>query len=193
MNDEVARLFKQTTDTIHQSELKLELINSVIYIPIVLFLFYLVEISYTVFNIGFVIILSFVYGFIKERMFHKRTKKMLQNQYEYLLSKYEQVQLCVPVLDKRGRRIILKPSSLVIKDGVLFLEAYKQAFNAGVPDESIRVDYGEDFFITEAIDTDLFPYTTYQASLVKTNYRFLTVKDEHVYSTLEKYYKQERN
>ncbi|MGD9909308.1 MAG: hypothetical protein AB7U79_01740 [Candidatus Izemoplasmatales bacterium] len=193
MNDEGTRLFKQTTDTIHQSELKVELINSLFYIPLVLFLFYLVDIGYTVFNIAFVIILSFIYGFLKEGLFHKRTKKMLNNQYEYLQSKYQEIDLCIPVLDKRGRRLVLKPSSLVLSKGVLFLEAYKQAFNAGVPEESIRVDYGDDFFITGFIDTDSPLYTTYQATLANTNYRFITVKDEFVSSTLEKFYKQERN
>jgi len=193
VNDEFEVLFKKTTDLIYRSELKQEMINSIVFVPVVLFIFFLIEIPYTFLNVTFVIILSFLYGYLKELMFHRRTKKMLSNQYQYLISKYGTVEYFIPVLDKRGRRILLKPSSIVIKDNTLFLEAYKQAMNAGVPSESIRVNYGEEFFIEEISNQENESFTTYYGKLAGTNYRFLTVKDELVRSTLEKYYKQERN
>ena len=193
MSSSQEEILKKTSEVIHRFQLKQELINSIFYILFVLFIFYFLEIDFTVLNVSLVIVISFLYAFGKEMYFHRRNKRMLEYQYDFIEKKSEELELMVPIVSRKARRLALKPSALVIKGNHLYLEAFQQSMGIGLPSESIIVPYGDDFIINQIEDDSKLPIVKYTGTLVKTDYEFVTIQHPAIQKMAQLYLVTERN
>jgi len=121
MTPEQKIVLDASTSRVNPISIKKILLSCAIYIPLVLLVFYLAEITFTILNVSMVIVVVFVYALIKEITLSKRAKKILAKQYTYLLQKHPLMTFYIPLLEVTNRKTYLKLSALFVENDQVFL------------------------------------------------------------------------
>ncbi|MBU0997315.1 MAG: hypothetical protein KKE16_04640 [Firmicutes bacterium] len=175
MNDLQYEIVKTTVKKAHLFQISRVVINSVIFIPFALIVFWIAAIVLNWISISMIVFISFFYTFLKELMIISRTKKTLINQSKFLMSKNTDATLYIPILEKVGKKTFVKSSALFIQKDKLFLEAFRSTYFSTKPTDSISVPYGKDFEITEAKLIPEEHLIKYSGTLMDTEYHFYTI------------------
>lgn len=192
MSPEQKLVLDSSTAKVNPISIRKMAITSAIYIPVVLLVFYLLEITFTVWNVLMVVGVVFAYAFIKEFILSKRAKKILAKQYAYMLKKHPQLSFYVPLLDVTKNRTFLKLSALFFENDELFLEAYKQKLFSYTPVDSITIPYGKDFVIKKRRSVTALNLVEYQGTLVDYDYHFFTFNQESVNQMIDEHIQSEK-
>ncbi len=190
MSKDQQLLLDQSAKEVHRHQLIQELFNALLYIIFVIIIFYFFNISISFTNVLLISIISFTYAFGKEWFFNRRTKQMMKYQYEYIEKKYQEITLFIPMMDKIGRRFLLKPAAIIVKDNQLYLEAFKQSMTSLLPSESIVVNYSDEWFIENFDKDQAKPLFHYSGKLVDTYYKFTTIANPVIEEVLNAFIKK---
>jgi len=187
MNDIQYNIVKASVKKAHLFQISRVIINSVIFIPLALVVFWIAQIIINWISISMIVFISFFYTFLKELMIINRAKKMLINQNKFLLNKNKDTSLFIPVLEKVGKKNFIKSSALFIQHDKLYLEAFRTTFFSSKPSDSISVPYGKDFVVTEVLMLPDEQLIRYKGMLMNTEYHFYTIDMPELVEKLSQY------
>lgn len=91
--------------------------------------------------------ISMLYSFLRDLTITRYSAKQLDRFYDYVDGKYNHLELYIPLLEKTYQGYFLKRAALIISDGKIFVEAFRQKRNQKQDQISISVPYGEKFII----------------------------------------------
>jgi len=121
-----------------------------------------------------IFVASFGYLFLRETRLAKLSAKIMEAQRAYVMTKFENATLYIPMLDRVASNVVLRRAALFITENGLFLEAFSQQNYSYVPKQSITVPYGKDFQIIDLSADAQKGYMVYHAKLLGSDYLFYT-------------------
>lgn len=91
--------------------------------------------------------ISMLYSFLRDFSITRYSGKQLEKYFDYADHKYKELELYIPLLEKTYQGYFLKRAALIISDGKIYIEAFKQKRNQKQDQISISVPYGDKFII----------------------------------------------
>ncbi|MDD3129218.1 MAG: hypothetical protein PHF05_02950 [Candidatus Izemoplasmatales bacterium] len=139
----------------------------------------------------FVTVLALIYSIVRDFTIARYSLKTMDKFYEFLLTKKDNVELYIPVLEKNAQGYFLKKTAIYFENGEMYLEAFKQVTSKRENQESITVKYGRDFSITNnRLDKDgkVFIFNSF---LMDTAYQFSIINIDEVINKINQRVKGE--
>ena len=124
--------------------------------------------------------ISFIYSFLRDMTISKYSAKQMDKYYAYANEKFKQLELYIPLLEKTFQGYFLKRAALVIDNGALYLEAFRQKKNQKQQQISISVPYGKAFIIDYENTDKNMKSITMDSTFSGQYYRFSIVNHEDV-------------
>lgn len=126
-----------------------------------------------------------IYLLIKHVYLIKQVKKTISNQFYFIENAHPKTSLYIPIMDKSGKKFYLKRAALYLQDDELFMDALRQKTFSSIPDESITIPYGEEFFITSIHHDELNKVIICEGTLINTAYHFIVIDEPSILKRLE--------
>ncbi|MCF7923844.1 MAG: hypothetical protein K9L64_01905 [Candidatus Izimaplasma sp.] len=178
-------VFQQTKNLVGKVNLFRIILYTLISAVIIIAVLYLFD-YFTIEVVFIILIMSLLYSFLRDFSITKYSAKQMQVLYNYSLEKHGDIDLYIPVFKKSRQGYLLKRSALIIKDGELFLEAFKQKRSKKQQQVSISVKYGEKFVIDfQKVDKN-GKTITFDSTFATQYYRFSIVNNKEALNLIEK-------
>jgi glucan phosphoethanolaminetransferase (alkaline phosphatase superfamily) len=103
--------------------------------------------------VGFIVLLSALYSFLRDYSISKYSNKQLDKFYAHAKAEHDDLNLYIPLLEKTYQGYFLKRAALIIDNNQLYMEAFRQKKKADHDQISIPVKYG-DKFVIDRLTTD---------------------------------------
>ena len=91
--------------------------------------------------------ISMLYSYLRDFSITRYSAKQLDKFYDYAEEKFDDLDLYIPLLEKTYQGYFLKRAALIINDGSLIIEAFRQKRKKDQDQISISVKHGEKFVI----------------------------------------------
>ncbi|MFP4478160.1 MAG: hypothetical protein ACLFPM_01850 [Candidatus Izemoplasmatales bacterium] len=182
LQNEIFVQTKSLTGTVNPLRIFLYTLISSIMLVVVLALFNMITWPMT-----FVIIaISFLYSILRDYSITKYSNKQMIKYYNYTLDKHDDLELYVPLLEKTFQGYFLKRAALVIENGQLYIEAFRQRKNDKQDQLSIPVKYGDKFVIDRQSVDKNHKSITLDSTFAGQYYRFTIVNNKEAIALIEK-------
>ncbi len=182
LQNEIFVQTKSLTGTVNPLRIFLYTLISSIMLVVVLALFNMITWPMT-----FVIIaISFLYSILRDYSITKYSNKQMIKYYNYTLDKHDDLELYVPLLEKTFQEYFLKRAALVIENGQLYIEAFRQRKNDKQDQLSIPVKYGDKFVIDRQSVDKNHKSITLDSTFAGQYYRFTIVNNKEAIALIEK-------
>ncbi|PKL01550.1 MAG: hypothetical protein CVV56_00785 [Tenericutes bacterium HGW-Tenericutes-1] len=126
-----------------------------------------------------------IYLLVKHAYLVKQVKKTIHNQFYFVEHTHPKQTLYIPIMDKVNKKYYLKRAALYIQDDQLFMDALRQKTFSSLPDESITIPYGEEFFLSTVTHDELNHVIICNGTLIDTPYRFIVIYESTIFNRLE--------
>ncbi|QLY39635.1 hypothetical protein HF295_01660 [Hujiaoplasma nucleasis] len=141
IQEEIFFLTKKLTGTINLIRIFFYTIISAGILMIVLSIFNMLSWEMALITFG----ISLLYSLLRDVSITKISNKQMVKYYQHARSNHENMSLYIPLLEKTYQGYFLKRAALIIDDGQLYLEAFRQRKNDKQGQISIPVKYGDRF------------------------------------------------
>lgn len=143
---------------------------------IVLGLFNMLSLEMAILTFG----ISLLYSFLRDLSITRYSAGQLNKYYDYADDKFKNMTLYIPLLEKTYQGYFLKRAALIIDDGRLYLEAFRQKRSQKQDQISISVLYGEKFIIDyQQVDKNMKSITI-DSTFSGQYYRFSIVNQQGI-------------
>lgn len=124
--------------------------------------------------------IALLYSFLRDYSITKYSAKQLDKYIDYADSKFKNMKLYIPLLEKTYQGYFLKRAALVIDGQQLFIEAFRQKRNEKQDQISISVKYGDGFIIDHNYVDKNQKSITIDSTFSGQYYRFSIVNVQHI-------------
>ena len=177
MTDYQADILKRTTQVIRPFRWWSFLVNVMIASGIVILLVWLLTSEFSWLISLAVILITFIYNLLKDRVNRIYMRKIIKNQYAFTYGKYPEIDLYVPVFSDATNMYRLKSTALLFHEDTCSLITFKQSFFAKYPEDSILVPLGKDFCLKSYEPVAKQPFGFCHISLMNTDFTIGVLSD----------------
>ncbi|MDA3932511.1 MAG: hypothetical protein PF513_07225 [Tenericutes bacterium] len=182
LQDEIFIQTKGLTGTVNALRIFLYTLVSSIMLVVVLALFSMLTLPMTL----VIIAISFLYSILRDFSITKYSNKQMQKYYDYAVENHDNLELYMPLLEKTFQGYFLKRAALIIENGQLYIEAFRQRKNDKQDQLSIPVKYGEKFVIDrQSVDKNQKSLTL-DSTFAGQYYRFSITNNQTAINLIEK-------
>jgi hypothetical protein len=182
LQDEIFIQTKGLTGTVNALRIFLYTLVSSIMLVVVLALFSMLTLPMTL----VIISISFLYSILRDFSITKYSNKQMQKYYDYAVENHDNLELYMPLLEKTFQGYFLKRAALIIENGQLYIEAFRQRKNDKQDQLSIPVKYGEKFVIDrQSVDKNQKSLTL-DSTFAGQYYRFSITNNQTAINLIEK-------
>lgn len=125
-----------------------------------------------------------IYLFVKHAYLVKQVKKTIYNQFYFIENAHPKLSLYIPIMDKANKKFYLKRAALYIQGEQLAMDALRQKTFSSLPDESITIPYGEEFYLTSVSHDEINQMIVCNGTLIDTPYRFIVIYESNIFKRL---------
>lgn len=125
-----------------------------------------------------------IYLFVKHAYLIKQVKKTIHNQFYFIENAHPKLLLYIPIMDKANKKFYLKRAALYIQGEQLAMDALRQKTFSSLPDESITIPYGEEFYLTSVSHDEINQVIICNGTLIDTPYRFIVIFESNIFKRL---------
>lgn len=184
MSVEQQYLIDQTFNKIAKFDSRKYIIDMILYITAILAILFILNGRFDWIYMVTVSLMTAIYLFIKHVYLRKQVKKTIHNQFSFIERTHPKQTLYIPMMEKTSRKYYLKRSALFIQDDLVWLDALRQKVFSSVPDESITISYGEEFFLTSVSQDETNQVIICHGTLIETPYRFIVTYEPTIFKRL---------
>ncbi|XMB72487.1 hypothetical protein RJI07_00950 [Mycoplasmatota bacterium WC30] len=174
------RVFEATKNLVGKISITRVMLYTVLSSAVIIALLFALSFPVDPFSIGFAVLISFAYSFIRDSFISRYTKRTMQSFYNYLLEKKPDVELFIPIFEKSRQGIFLRKTGLYFHNNELYLEAFNQNKVKAVPEDSISIKEGKDFALDFFVIDNNPDIVNYQGKLMGNDYQFSIVNIKEV-------------
>lgn len=182
LQDEVFVQTKSLTGTVNPLRIFLYTLISSIMLVVVLALFNMLTLP----MVFVIVAISFLYSVLRDYSISKYSNKQMLKYYDYTVEKHDNLELYIPLLEKTFQGYFLKRAALIIEDGQLYIEAFRQRKNDKQDQLSIPVKYGDKFVIDRQSVDKNHKSITLDSTFAGQYYRFTIVNNKTAIDLIEK-------
>lgn len=181
LQEEIFFQSKQLTGTINLIRIFFYTIVSAGMLIIVLAIFSMLTLPMAFIAIG----ISLVYSYARDFSITKYSNKQMVKYYDYVKTQHDNLSMYVPLLEKTYQGYFLKRAALLIDDGYLYLEAFRQRKKNEQDQVSIPVKYGDKFIIDRVTQDKNGKSVTIDSTFAGQYYRFSIANNKKALEKIE--------